>query len=485
MQQPLEIAFVSSEMRPFFQVSEVAAYVDALAKETALRGHQAVVFLPGGERWRKFPGLRIGHAIGFDVEGFGPARVRMLTLEGSPTRIVAVDGEVIDGKPADQLARDPRAAVFFSKAVLAALPRLGWRPHVFHIQDGLGAPISLLLREDYSLSDEMRETRTVFGLHEPTDLCIFETSPVDLLGEVGAIEDVKSALRMGNEFSFVRAALVTSDRVTVAGRRYAEQLQQDGKGFGLESILAQAHGRIDPIMWGIDTSRWNPLGDELLPFRFGPNDHVQRGNDKIRLLESLHLPIEPDVPLVTMDGDLVADDGWELLSGVVGDLLGERLKLALFGRSVSDVQAWDSWAKGLAAKAPDQVAYVKDASEPQFRLQLAGADFVLLAARHEPTAQFALRSMHYGTVPICHHTGALLDAVNPYQLETAKGEGFVFKGYNGGDLLSAVRRGLEVYEHKSAWKKLVSRLQQIDVSWARTGGQAMASYERALSSPKA
>jgi starch synthase len=93
--------------------------------------------------------------------------------------------------------------------------------------------------------------------------------------------------------------------------------------------------------------------------------------------------------------------------------------------------------------------------------------------------------MRYGAVPIVHRTGALADVVRPYVLETAKGEGFLFGSYDGGALLGAVRQAIEVYPKRSAWKRLVGHLQQIEVSWSRTATRYVAAYERALVMPPA
>ena len=82
------------------------------------------------------------------------------------------------------------------------------------------------------------------------------------------------------------------------------------------------------ILYGIDAENWNPANDALLPYTYGPDDqHLGRASNKIRLLESLELPVEPDVPLFTCLSPLDDGQGLDLLRTVVGDLMGERLKI--------------------------------------------------------------------------------------------------------------------------------------------------------------
>ena len=78
-----------------------------------------------------------------------------------------------------------------------------------------------------------------------------------------------------------------------------------------------------------------------------------------------------------------------------------------------------------------------------------------------------------------------MDVVHPYVLETGKGEGFVFEGYDGGAMLTAIRQAIEVYPKRSAWKRLVARLQLIEVSWSRTATRYIAAYERTVVMPPA
>ncbi|MEZ4649185.1 MAG: glycogen/starch synthase [Candidatus Eisenbacteria bacterium] len=486
MQSPLEIAFVGSETRPFEHRSEVGAFADALGRELERRGHYIVYFLPDGDYLSRFPGLRFNETMELDVAG-RKATLRRGTVEGRTAKFLAVGGEELESITPAQVAGSPVASAFFAQGVLRSLHQMKWWPHVFHVLDPAAALLPVLLRRDPDVDPEVRNARTLYSIH---DLSLAPFGSGDAWAAVGAMgqdPEVRASVDMNGGASFLRAALLYADRVTAPGPSYSAELQRQGFGFGFEDVLAQKGDRLEGIPFGIDTSRWNPLSDELIPYRFSSNDLVQRGSNKVRFLESVDLPVEPDVPLITFDAPLADGQGWELLEAVAGDLMGERVKLALFGRRTAPghVSKWETWAEDFAKAAPDRVSFVRDASQPQFRLELAGTDFLLCAPRREPTAQLAMRGMRYGAVPIAHLTGALTDVVRPYVLETAKGEGFVFGEYDGGAMLSAIRQAIEVYPKRSAWKRLVAHLQQVEVSWARTATRYIAAYERTIVMPPA
>lgn len=485
MNRSLEIAFVGSEVRPFEHRTEVGAFADALGRELERRGHLLVYFLPDGEYLSRFPGLRFESARELEVAG-RKGTFRSGTLEGRQARIVAIAGDELDSVSPGMIAKSAVASAFFARAVLGSLHLMKWRPHIFHLLDATASFIPLLLREDQSIDREIREARCLYSIHDLSGAPYRAVEAQSSVGEMARDPEVRASLDMAGGTSFLRSALVYADRVTAPGLSYAAELQRQGLGFGFEDVLAQKGDRLEGIPFGIDTSRWNPVSDELIPYRYTSNDLVQRGNNKVRLLESVELPVEPEVPLVTFDAPLAEGQGWDLLEAVMGDLLGERLKLALFGRRLgSQASPWEAWAEELARTAPDRVSFVRDAPEPEFRLELAGTDFLLIAPRREPTGQLAMRAMRYGAVPIVHQTGALADIVHPYVLESAKGEGFLFASYDGGALLGAVRHAIEVYPKRPAWKRLVAHLQQIEVSWSRTATRYVAAYERALVMPTA
>jgi len=105
----------------------------------------------------------------------------------------------------------------------------------------------------------------------------------------------------------------------------------------------------------------------------------------------------------------------------------------------------------------------------------AGADLFLMPSRFEPCGLNQLYSLRYGTVPVVRRVGGLADTVEDFD-GWHHGTGFVFKEYDHRALLTAVRRALELFRDKRAWRAMMRRGMALDFSWARSAQQYRALY---------
>ncbi len=82
--------------------------------------------------------------------------------------------------------------------------------------------------------------------------------------------------------------------------------------------------------------------------------------------------------------------------------------------------------------------------------------------------------MRYGTIPVVRETGGLNDTVFPYNETTGEGNGFSFTNYNAHDMLYTLKKALNLYENKKAWRLLVQNARGQNYGWdapAREYGQ--------------
>ena len=64
--------------------------------------------------------------------------------------------------------------------------------------------------------------------------------------------------------------------------------------------------------------------------------------------------------------------------------------------------------------------------------------------------------------------------------DLSTGRGFVFLNYDVANLLKAIKRALEGYQEKAAWRDLMARDMRTDFSWKRAIPKYEAVYEMAL-----
>jgi starch synthase len=102
----------------------------------------------------------------------------------------------------------------------------------------------------------------------------------------------------------------------------------------------------------------------------------------------------------------------------------------------------------------------------------AGADLFLMPSRYEPCGLNQMYSQRYGTPPVAHATGGLIDTI-----EDGK-TGFLFARPAGDALVEAVRRAIELRRDAGRWREMQRRGMQRDFSWSAAARQYAALYSR-------
>ena len=111
----------------------------------------------------------------------------------------------------------------------------------------------------------------------------------------------------------------------------------------------------------------------------------------------------------------------------------------------------------------------------------AGADMFLMPSRFEPCGLSQLISLRYGTIPIVRAVGGLADTIENYDEAKGKGNGFSFKPYESGALLTTIRRAVALYqEQPNQWRQLMVNAMKCDFSWNRSAQEYVMLYERAI-----
>ena len=79
-----------------------------------------------------------------------------------------------------------------------------------------------------------------------------------------------------------------------------------------------------------------------------------------------------------------------------------------------------------------------------------------------------MNSQHYGTPPIAHATGGLLDTVvdyTPAKLADGSASGFLSYPMTADNLLSTIKRAALAYQNNKVWQRLQKNGMAKDFSW--------------------
>jgi len=106
------------------------------------------------------------------------------------------------------------------------------------------------------------------------------------------------------------------------------------------------------------------------------------------------------------------------------------------------------------------VAVANGFNEELAHLIEAGADVFLMPSRFEPCGLNQMYSQRYGTPPVAHATGGLIDTISDGET------GFLFDRPESGALLGAVRRALALRRDPGRWRAMQRAGMTRDFSWA-------------------
>lgn len=371
-------------------------------------------------------------------------------------------------------ADDAERWAFFCRAVLEMIRFLEWRPDIIHGHDWQTGPVPLLLKTHYVHDPFYSSIATVFTVHNLKYQGNFGREALGFLG-LGDEFFTPERVEFYGKVSYLKAGLVFADLLSTVSRRYAREIQEPGKGFGLEGVLAQRGQELFGIPHGLNYHEFNPATDPRLHHNYTLANAIQgKRAGKQALQKELGLPIV-ELPVVGMVTRFESDKGIELLQGAE-ELLREDIQLVLLGLGE---QRYEAWARDLARRYPERVGLQIGFNTVLAQRIYAGADIMLFLSRLEPDGMGQLIALRYGAIPVAHATGGFADTIMDYDGQAGTGTGFLFSPYEPAALLQAVRRALGVYHNAERWRLLVEAAMRSDFSWNRVAGEYMGLYHLA------
>jgi starch synthase len=412
--------------------------------------------------------------------------IRLLetTLPGTKVKVWLVDCPIAFDRPGNPYLHGTgqpwhdnafRFALFSQVAVDISLNRCGlnWQPDIVHCNDWQSALVPALL-ETFP-----ERPATVFTIHNLAYQGLFSTQtffdlglPFELWGMHG--------LEYHNQFSFIKGGLVFADRVNTVSPTYAEEIQHEKFGYGLNGLLSHRKDRLSGIINGIDTDTWNPGKDTLLEQNYSRRDLTKKLVNKTKLQKQLKLPARSKTPLIGLISRLVEQKGLEAILGSMEKLLEMPLQIVILG---SGEKKYEKDLVDWASRYPKKLAVVIGYNEKLSHQIEAAADIYLMPSTFEPCGLNQLYSLRYGTLPVARNVGGLADTVIDATDKTIKNKtanGFIVKDDTPAELIAAIKRALKKYKDLTTWKQLQINAMTPDRSWKSSAKQYIELYEKAL-----
>lgn len=473
----MKIGFVASEAVPFIKTGGLADVAGALPKALAAMGHDVRVFIPKyGQIPQKYKN-EMQHV--WDGELPVAWRRKFVGIEKLVRDGVTwyfVDNEGYFNRDGFYGCEDDAERFsFFSRAVLNSLPALDFFPDILHANDWHAALVPVFLRLEHMGDGRYEGIRSVFTIHNLKYQGVFDKRVMtDVLGLDWKYFN-NGDLEYYDAVNFMKGGIVYADKVTTVSRTYAEEIQYEYFGEGLNGLLRSLGDRLTGIVNGIDNESYNPRTDRHLLYPYGSKNLQLKIDNKAALQHQLGLPEQRRVPMVAMVTRLVEAKGLDLVMRIIDELLNqEDMQFVLLG--VGDHE-YEEWFRELAWRHPNKVSVNLSFSAELAQRIYASADIFLMPSKYEPCGIGQLIAMRYGAVPIVRGAGGLKDTVQPYDKLTGEGNGFVFPNYNAHELLFTMKRALSLFKDLTAWKALARNAMETDYGWSRSAQEYRALYE--------
>ena len=470
----MKIAMVASEAAPFVKTGGLGDVMQALpAALSKIKGNEVVLFLPYYKRLKQDESLPVEFLGSFNMElSWRESYVGILKLKSRKKKLQVyfIDNDYYFGARNTIYGDfdDGERFAYYSKAVLAALYYLDFKPEILHCHDWQSAMAVVYYRALYA--DWSPETKTVFTIHNVeyqgwADASFFDNT-------LGLPEEYRARLTFDGAINMMKGAIELTDIVTTVSKSYADELRYPYYAHRLDGVLRGAW--LWGITNGIDTTTFDPATDKAISSHYSADDMQGKWDNKLALRKELGLRTDTDAPILAMVTRLAGHKGIDLLCYIFQRLMEREVQLVVVG---TGERQYEYALSAFARQYPGKVAVRLCFDQKLASRIYAGADVYLMPSKSEPCGLSQLIAMRYGTVPVVAATGGLRDTVAPYNPETKEGRGFTFQSYNADDFLGAIDRAVGLYYgDREEWNALAKRDMELDLSWQVPANEYMQLY---------
>jgi starch synthase len=480
----MKVLVASSEIVPFAKTGGLADVTGALPKALRRIGVEADAVLP---LYRTVDRNR------FRLTQAGPP-VRIPVGRRVETGIVEEAGE--DGGATTYLVRNDRyfdreflygtrdgdyvdnceRFAFFCRAVMEWLIHSGRRYDIIHCNDWQTALIPAYVKTLYAGAESVRETATVFTVHNLGYQGIFWNHDLPLTGLPWDIFTPKG-LEFYGKVNLLKAGLVFADVLSTVSPTYSREIQTPEYGHGLDGVLAERREDLYGILNGIDYDEWDPSVDRFIAARYSRDDLSGKAACRADLLDAFGWSGPVAEPVAGMIGRLTVQKGFDLVEQIGEWLSVQPMRLVILG---TGERRYEELLAELGRRHPDRIS-IRLAYDNRLAHKIeGGADIFLMPSRYEPCGLNQIYSLRYGTVPVVRSTGGLADTVADADEDPEGGTGFTFRRYEAGALKDAISRALAAYADRPRWEAIRRRGMEKDFSWDASARAYALLYGKAM-----
>lgn len=472
----LRVLYAAAEESPFVKTGGLADVAGALPK--VLQENDQIdirVVLPLYKQVYDKYGDQMTKLSEFTVDlGCREQYVGILTLEFNGVFHYFIDNRFYFFRDAIYGEGDDGERFTYYSKVIAQLPKhINFKPQIIHTNDWHTALANVYIKE-YAKEDSFYEDiKTVFTIHNLKYQGIFDSIMLESIMDLPRTYYHMDGLEFYGKINFMKGGIIYSDAVNTVSQSYAQEIKYPYFGESLDGIIRKHENKISGIMNGIDYDVYHPEHDPHIHKRYNTESLSLKKDNKVHLQEKYGLPINPDIPMLSMVTRLSDMKGLDLIAHIFDELIQENIQFVLLG---TGDKRYEDMFYDFQKSYPNKVASRIYFDESQSHEVYAASDIFLMPSKVEPCGLSQLIALKYGTVPVVRAVGGLKDSICPYDPSTEKGNGFVFQNFNAHECLFAIKDALRLYEDKTSWNKLVKECMKSINDWNKSSKDYIGIY---------
>lgn len=468
-----KVLFVASECVPFIKTGGLADVVGSLPKYINKEEFDIRVIVP---KYMAIPQKykeKMQYITSFQVDlAWRSQYVGIMTMELDGITFYFIDNEFYfaGDRPYGYIHEDIEKFAFFSKAALAVLPVIDFRPDIIHCHDWQTGLIPVMLHANFQSNPFYQGIKTIMTIHNLKFQGVWDKKSVMDITGLSDYYFTADKMEAYGDSNYLKGGLVYADRITTVSDTYAEEIKTAFYGEGLDGLMNARSECLSGIVNGIDYAEYDPETDPLIVANYNAsNFRKEKVKNKKALQKELGLEVNDKVFMMGIVSRLTDQKGLDLVDYVIEEICEPDTQFVILG---TGDPKYENLFRHFEWKYKDRVsANIFYSNERSHRIY-AACDAFLMPSLFEPCGLSQLMSLRYGTVPIVRETGGLRDTVEPYNEYEGTGTGFSFRNYNAHEMLNAIRYAKDVYyNHKREWNKIVDRGMAKDYSWTSSAKQ--------------
>lgn len=484
----MHIIIITPECAPVATVDGLADTVFGLSRELNQRGHQIDIILP------KYDCLRYDCIQNLSVNGtdfsviWNNEIVSCIAFYGKLNEVncIFIDANsphnffnrnAYYGFPDDDLR-----FAFFSKAALEFLKISNIQPDIIHSHNWQTALVPILLHEYYRYHG-LNQARTCHTIHDFKYQGIITDAVLTAVGLNADEYHTEERMQDSSNYAalnLTKGAINFADFITTVSTRYAWEVRFTDQGYGLGHVLFYKREKFGGIVNGLDCAAWNPRTDPTLQYNYDIDNIDSKYGNKWILRQQFGLQDEFK-PIIAYIGNLSSQHGVHLIRHALFYTLEHGAQFVLLG--IGTEPGINEEFLQLKYNLRDNPNCYLELSfnENLARLVYAGADIIIIPSVVEPCGSSQLIALRYGTIPVVHGAGGLIDTVFDRDYSDKPPElrnGYLFHDPDYPGLESAMQRAIGLwYSFPSEFRQLMRNGMRQDVSWTQPAQNYLNIYQ--------